>query len=125
MADQGQASVALEDLPLDEREKVLAAMPEEHRERWRNSLDTDTAARLEREAAEHMQGLASRTPLFGDTGEQHKVDGNPEGPQDRDPDADPPVIRELVGHKVRLERELAAAHAELDRYYQAFGKLPD
>lgn len=112
-------------LTFDEVQDALKGMSEEERQVWRDHAEPEDLQRIAKEEEQHMQTLASRPPLIQGEDEGVKVDGNPEGPSDPNPAADPDVIRELVGQKIKLERDLAAANAEIQAYYERFGPLGD
>jgi hypothetical protein len=118
----------IEEMSFDERQDYLGSLTEEARGTLFRSLPRELVDSWVEEEKAHLENLVKDQPTegadFGAAEEREiKIDGADE-PQDREPDADPGVIAQLVKEKVQLTIELNEARADVERYYSLFGPLP-
>lgn len=130
--------VPITELDFDERQEYLASMPDDERESLIKGLPVDVRMRWINEEREHLESIGARQveeggvegAELGEAVEEVTIPGAEE-PQDRAPDVGAELIAGLVKERMdaqretaAVKRELAEAHDELNRYYQAFGPLP-
>lgn len=126
---------AIEDCTFDERQRRLAEMTDEARQKLIKALPDEIRVRWMLEEKEHLESLVAQQPVegaefAGESGEEVKIDGKAEPEEQQTPNADAELIATLVRERiaaeqraVKAERERDEANAEVQSYFERFGPI--